>query len=103
MTQFAVFRNPGRGRDIAYLVQIQTTRLDRARDRVVMALATVGPGAPSDHALSPHFIVQGQTVYADPLNIATLPRRILGPELEVLGDAAQDRIIRAIDEMISRG
>jgi toxin CcdB len=46
--------------------------------------------------------VQGQTVYADPLDIATVPASRLGDVLEILPESDQDRIIRTIDEMISR-
>ena len=46
--------------------------------------------------------VQGQTVYADPLDIATVPVSRLHDILEILADSDQDRIIRAVDELISR-
>jgi toxin CcdB len=103
MPQFAVYRSPGRDPDVAFVVQIQSSRFDRTLGRVVMALRMVGPRAPRDHDLTPHFTVQGRRVYAEPMDIATVPPRLLGPVLEVLGDNDQDRVIRAVDELISRG
>jgi toxin CcdB len=100
--QFAVYKNPGRNEAVPYVLQIQSARLDRSRTRVVMALVHPGSGSPPDHPLTPRITVQGRSVYADPLNIATVPARRLTTMLEVLADADQDRIIRAIDEMISR-
>jgi hypothetical protein len=42
------------------------------------------------------------TVYADPLDIATAPAQRLGEVLLVLPESDQDRIIRSVDEMLSR-
>jgi toxin CcdB len=41
-------------------------------------------------------------VYANPLDIATVAFSRLGEVLEILADRDQDRIIRCIDEMVSR-
>ena len=103
MPQFAVYRSPGRNPTVPFVVQIQSSRFDRTLGRVVMALTLVGPRSPASHDLTPHFVVQGRHVYAEPMDIATVSPRLLGPVVEVLGDADQDRIIRAIDELISRG
>ncbi len=92
MTQFAVHRNPGRNQDVPFVVQVQSTRLDRS----------VGRSAVRDHALTPHLVVLEQAVFADVLNMATLPNARLGDVLVLLGEAEQGRVIQAIDEMISR-
>lgn len=102
MPQFAVYKNPGRADAVPFLLQIQSSRLERSKTRVVMALVLPGFGSPPDHPLTPRITVQGQSVYADPLNIAAVPVKRLAALLEVLPEADQDRIIRAIDEMISR-
>ncbi len=102
MAQFEIHKNPGRAGDILFVLQIQSTRLGRSIGRVVMPLVRCAPGAPPDHPLTPHLTVLGQNVYADPLNIATVPTGRLNDVVGVLPDADQDRIIRAIDEMISR-
>jgi len=100
--QFAVFRNSGRNEDILFVVQLQSTRLERSVGRVVMPLVRRSSAAPPDHPLTPHLAVQGSIVYANPLNIATVAVTRLKDVLEVLSDGDQDRIIRAIDEMVSR-
>jgi toxin CcdB len=88
--------------DIVFLVQLQSPRLERAAGRVVMPLLRLGYRAPPDHPLTPHITVQGQTLYADPLDIATVPMSRLGEVFEILSESDQDRIIRAVDEMVSR-
>ena len=102
MPQFAVYRSPGRTQDIVFVVQVQSSRLDQRLGRVVLPLVRCGRGAPPDHALTPHIRVQGQTVYANPLELATVPVARLGKLLEILQEADQDRVVQAIDEMISR-
>ena len=102
MTQFSVYQNPGRNADVPFFVQVQSGRLGRSPGRVVIPLHRCGLLAPGDHPLTPHLIVQGQAVYANPLNLATIPVVTLKQALELLQERDQDRIIRAIDEMISR-
>ncbi len=103
MPQFAVYRNPGRVEDIPYLLQVQSSRLDRSRSRVLIALVRVGHGSPLDHALTPHLAVNGHVVFVNPLNMATIAAARLDEPVAVLGEHDQNRVIRAIDEMISRG
>ena len=102
MPQFDIFANPGRSRVIVFLLQIQTTRLDASRDRVVIPLTRTGSNPPPDHGLTPHFVVLDQAVYADPLNLVTIQRSRLGHALTTLPEADQGRIITAIDELIAR-
>lgn len=70
--------------------------------RVIMPLVRLTRLSPPDHALTPHFIIRGLSVFADPFGIAAIPLSRLGDMLTVLEEPDQDRIIRAIDEMISR-
>jgi toxin CcdB len=102
MPQFAVYKNPRRGIDTPFVVQQQSNRLEKAIGRVVMPLIRRGDRAPRDHPLTPHFVIQTQAVYADPLNLATVRADRLKIVRELLSDRDQDRVIRAIDEMISR-
>lgn len=51
---------------------------------------------------TPDMTVKGQTVYGDPLDIATVPVSRLRDVSEILSEGDQDRIIRAIDQMICR-
>lgn len=102
MPQFAVFPSPRRDPSVAYVVQVQTTRFDRSRGRVVIALFHRGANAPADHGLTPHLTVLGTPVYADPFDLATIPLARLSAPLAILPEADQGRIITAIDEMLSR-
>ncbi len=102
MPQFAIYKNPGSDEAVPFVIQIQSARLDGSKTRVVMALVRPDFRSPPDHPLTPRMTVQGQPVYANPLNIVSIPVRRLTDVLEVLPEPEQDRIIRAIDEMISR-
>lgn len=102
MPQFSIFPNPRRDPAVAFIVQVQTTRFDRTRGRVTIALFHRHPKAPADHVLTPHLTVLGRPVYADPFDLATVPVDRLGAPLGILPEADQRRIITAIDEMLSR-
>ena len=102
MPQSAVYPNPGRNEDVQFVVQVQSTRLDRSVGRVIVPLPRVGQNGVKDHALTPHLVVLDQVVSADVLNMATLPSARLRRSLLVLDESEQDRVIQAIDEMTSR-
>ncbi|WP_130731064.1 CcdB family protein [Komagataeibacter xylinus] len=102
MPQFAIYRNPGRNRDIPFLVQIQSNRLDRSVGRVVMPLVRCSGSAPPDHPLTPHLLVDGEDVFANPFDLATVPAARLGAAVGVLTESDQEAIIRALDELVSR-
>ena len=102
MSQFSVFKNPGRNPEIPFVVQIQSSRLHDALGRVVVALNVRRQGSPPNHRLTPHIMVQGQAVYVNPFDIATLPSRRLSESLGVLDEPEQDKVIGALDELVSR-
>ena len=102
MPQFAVYRNLGRNKDVPFVVQVQSTRLDRSVGRVVVPLPRVGQNGVKDHALTPHLVVLDQVVFADGPNMATLPSARLRRSLLVLDESEQDRVAQAIDEMTGR-
>lgn len=102
MPQFAIYQNPGRNRDIPFVVQIQSSRLERSTGRVVMPLVRRSAGKPADHPLTPHLNVEGEDVFANPLDLATIPVERLGTVLCVLPETQQDVIVRALDELVSR-
>ncbi|MBV1833970.1 MULTISPECIES: CcdB family protein [Acetobacteraceae] len=102
MPQFAIYRNPGRNRDIPFVVQIQSSRLERSMGRVVMPLVRRSASAPPDHPLTPHLHVEGEDVFANPFDLATVPATRLGAAVGVLSERDQDMIIRALDELVSR-
>lgn len=103
MPQFAIYRNPGRNRDIPFVVQIQSSRLERSVGRVVMPLVRRSSGsAPPDHPLTPHLEIEGENVFANPFDLTTIPAARLGSAVGVLAERDQDMIIRALDELVSR-
>ncbi len=102
MAQFEVCRGSGRNPDIRFLLQDQNRRFDASLTRVVVPLVRIAGRAPPDSPATPYIWLAGERVYANLFDIATVPVRRLGESVTVLGDADQDRIICAIDEMISR-
>lgn len=102
MPQFAIYRNPGRNPDIPFIVQIQSSRLERVAGRVVMPLVRRSGIAPPDHPLTPHLRVEGEDVFANPFDLATVPASRLGNVLYVLPERDQIAIIRALDELVMR-
>lgn len=68
----------------------------------MMPLNARHPGSPPDHYLTPHMVVQGQEVFANATDIVTVPVSRLKDVLEVIGDADQEKLIRALDELVSR-
>ena len=67
-----------------------------------MALSVRRGISPPDHPLTPHLTVQGQAVYANPFNIATVASDLLKSPVTLLDEADQDKVIRALDELVSR-
>ena len=102
MPQFAVYPNTTPLEDALYLLQVQSSRLDQLRTRVIVPLIPVGPRSPIYHAMTPHLRIDDKLVFVDALNIATIHAKRLGSIVAILGEHDQDRVIRAIDEMISR-
>ena len=102
MSQFAVYKSPLRDSQIAFVVQIQTNRFDRTKGRVVMSLMHRAGDRTPDHAITPHFMVLGVAVFANPLDISTIPTTRLGTPVAILPESDQSLLITAIDELISR-
>lgn len=103
MSQFDVHRNPGRNRDaIPYVVVVQSAVFDGYRRRVVLPLVRKSHVREIHHAgFNPGFTVKGVAVVLHPLEIVSVPAESLGDPLASLA-AHGDRIIAAMDELISR-
>lgn len=105
MAQFDVHVSPGRDRAaVPYVVVVQSRRFDQLATRVVVPLMVVRT-QPATEGLSvtPAFTIQGTLVYLNPLEIQTIPRSKLGRRVASLtDDESSGRIIRAIDELITR-
>lgn len=84
------------------MVQIQSSRLERSMGRVVMPLVRRSGSAPPDHPLTPYLHVEEEDIFATPFDLATIPAARLGTAVGVLAERDQDKIIRALDELVSR-
>jgi mRNA-degrading endonuclease toxin of MazEF toxin-antitoxin module len=102
--QFDVHQATGQTRRGApYLVVVQSRRLNRLPTRVVIPLIQRRGGNDFDPDLAPLCDVQGQSLILAPWQIFTIPITALGRVVASLaGDSQSIRIIRAIDEMITR-
>lgn len=83
-------------------MQIQSSRLHRVVGRTVTALTIRRDVSPPDHPLTPHTVVQRVAVYANPFDIAILPHVRLQEFVVRLEEFDQDKVIRALDELVSR-
>ena len=103
MAQFDVYRNPGRTKAaIPFVLAVQSDRWDERPDRVVVPLVLASEVSYRDRTLNPEFTVEGVTVLMNPLQMATIPTRVLGPAVERL-DSVAIAIIAALDALIVQG
>lgn len=75
---------------------------DDYRRRVVVPLVRKAITGGSESTLNPTFLVDGQEVVLHPLELVSIPVERLGEHVGSLASEA-DRIIAAIDVVISRG
>lgn len=103
MPQFDVHRNPGRTRAaIPFVLVVQGDRWKDRADRVVVPLVLADEVEYRDPTLNPDFTIDGTAVILNPLQMATIPTRVLGPVVGSL-DGEHIRIIAALDAMIAQG
>lgn len=104
MAQFDVYRNTGRNRDTTpFLVSLQNKRFDSGPTRFVAPLVLSNAVSAKESYLSPRFTIDGQEVFMDVFNLATILADRLGKPIASLTDEeSRAKIIRAIDEFISQ-
>lgn len=103
MGQFAVYRNPGRTKAaVPFVLDVQSSRWEDQPDRIVAPLVLAGTISYHDWTLNPAFTIAGVTVVMNPLQLAAIPARILGPAVGSL-DHEHTRIIAALDALIAQG
>jgi toxin CcdB len=97
-----VHRNPGRNRRVVpFVIVVQSNRFRSSTRRVVAPLVSAEAFGQAESDCGSHFVIEGQRVVLDPLQITDLPRGLLGPP--VLSLAGEDtRIIIAMDALLSR-
>jgi toxin CcdB len=102
MAQFDVHRNRTAARSgIPYLVMVQSQRFDASARRVIAPLLLADKLQSTEPSLTPKFVIEGQDVVLNPLQLASVPTDQLGEKVCSLADDS-DRIIAAIDLLISR-
>jgi toxin CcdB len=100
--QLDVHRNPGRNRrTVPFVVVVQSNRFRASARRVVVPLVAADALGQADSDITPHFLIEGQRVVLDPLQIASLPRDLLGPPVMSLVNE-EARVINAMDALLSR-
>ena len=100
--QFSVHRNPGRNRRvIPFVVVVQSNRFRGSTRRVVVPLIAVEEFGKIDSDVGPRFVIDGEAVVLDPLQITNVPRDVLGPPVTSLAEE-DARIINALDALLSR-
>lgn len=103
MPQFDVHRNPGRTRAaIPFVLVVQGDRWTDRAHRVVVPLVLASEVEYRDPTLNPDFVIDGTPVILNPLQVATIPTRVLGPAIANL-DREHIRVIGAIDAMMAQG
>jgi len=102
MAQFDVHRNRTATRSgIPYLAIVQSQRFDASARRVIVPLLLADKVQSTEPSLTPLFMIEGQNVILNPLQLASVPADQLGEKVCSLADDS-DRIIAAIDLLISR-
>ncbi len=86
-----------------FVVTLQNGRYDRAATRLVAPLLLATRARVTEHYLAPRFILDGVILVLDVFNLATIPVVRLGAPVASLADEASSaRIVRALDELLSR-
>ncbi|MBO1077062.1 CcdB family protein [Roseomonas marmotae] len=99
--QFGVFRNPGRNKAvIPYVLVVQSNRFRHSGRRVVVPLISARSFAPPESDIGPRFIIGGEGVVLDPLQVTNVPAAVLGDPVASL-EQEEERIVRALDVMMS--
>jgi toxin CcdB len=100
--QLDVHRNPGRNKSvIPFVVVVQSNQFRAAARRVVVPLVAASAFGSPDSDVGPHFVIDGQQVVLDPLQITNVPGDVLGPPVASL-TGEDDRVMRALDILLSR-
>jgi toxin CcdB len=102
MAQFDVHRNadPASRRRVPYILDVQTDILDNTLRRLVVPLVAASELKVTIKRLHPAFELEGRRVVMSTLEIANVPRHILGDPVSSLSAHRVD-IIAAIDFAIT--
>ena len=96
----SVHHNRGRMREtIPYVVVVQSNQFRETRNRIVVPLIRAEHYA-ADTPFTPHFTIDGIVCAFTPLQIVSVPKSSLGPEVTTLSDG-EDRVRKALDEVFA--
>lgn len=103
MAQFDVYRNtnPGSRDAIPYFLLLQHDVIETRALRVVAPLVPLAHAELPINRLNPIFEVEGAKVILSTLEIAGVPPSLLGHEIVASLDAHRDRIIAAVDFLVT--
>lgn len=86
-----------------YVVNVQSSRLDSMRSRIVIPLMRLPRPRDAEPRLNPDFAIQAETLFLDPLALFAAPVKALGPVVASLAaDDDASRIIASIDAVITQ-
>lgn len=102
MPRFAVHANPNAGSRmrVPYLLDVQSDLIGEMKSRVVVPLVRPERAGPSIAGLMPEFSVVGESVVMDTAQLAAVPLRALGEQVD---DLARERpaILAALELLFS--
>jgi len=102
MAQFDVHRNRGAQKAaIPFLLIVQSRRFDGFGRRLVIPLVEASSNPITEPSLNPPVVVEGRNLVLHTLQMTSIPASHLG-EFVCSLEAEGDRIINAIDLLISR-
>lgn len=103
MRQFDVYRNPNPAsrNAVPYLLLLQHSALDTRALRVVIPLISLARAELPIARLNPVFEIEGRKVILSTLEIAGVPPSVLGRELVASLEGQRDKIIAAVDFLVT--
>ena len=103
MAQFDIHRNGGKqSQYIPFVVVIESAAFDESQRRVVAPLVHAKAfGKIHNSRFNPSFTVDGHKVVLQPLEVVSVPRKLLGKPVASLKPDGQ-KIVDALDELYSR-
>jgi toxin CcdB len=103
VAQFDVYRNknPGSRDAIPYFLLLQHDVIETRALRVVVPLVSLARAELPINRLNPIFDVEGQKVILSTLEVAGVPPSLLGYEVVTSLEAHRDKIIAAVDFLVT--
>ncbi len=103
MAQFDVYRNNNAGsRDaVPYFLLLQHDVIETRALRVVVPLVPLARAELPIHRLNPIFEIEGRKVILSTLEIAGVPPSLIGQDVVMSLEAHRDKIVAALDFLVT--